>query len=127
MPVPAVVQTTHALGRPRNHMRCSGCYLLLTTRAPEGPVRAGAADPTDEPFAVAVQLPAPSPADCSLKIKPGVLTASAVGSGHAPIVAGGGNEDAQRISGEPEAKPKGLVRSLPAFGLTSVRVPYSPR
>lgn len=111
MPVPAVVQTTHALGRPRNHMRYSGCYLLLTTRAPEGPFRAGAADPTDEPLAVAVGLTAFDPTDGSFKIKPGVLTASAVGSGHAPIVAGAGNEDAQRISGEPEAKPKRLVPS----------------
>jgi hypothetical protein len=61
--MPAVAQATHPLGRPRHDMRYAGCHLLLTARAPEGPVRAGSTDPTDEPFAVAVRLAAFNPAD----------------------------------------------------------------
>lgn len=86
--MPAVVNSAHTLGRPRHDVRYAGCHLLLTARAPEGPVRAGATDPTDEPLAVAVGLPALTPTDGSLQVEPGVLTTSAVGSGHESIVAG---------------------------------------
>jgi len=86
--VPAVVQTTHAIGRPRDNVRYAWCYLLLASRAPEGPVRAGAADPTDEPLAIVVGLPTFDATEGSVQVEPGVLTTSAVGSGHESIVAG---------------------------------------
>jgi len=86
--VPAVVHTTHAIGRPRDDVRYAGCHLLLASRAPEGPVRAGAADPTDEPLAIAVGLRAFDATEGSVQVEPGVLTTSAVGSGHESIVAG---------------------------------------
>ena len=88
--MPAVAQATHPLGRPRNDVWYAGCHLLLTARAPEGPVRAVTANPTDEPFAVAVGLAALNSTDGSVQIKPGVLTASAVGSGHGSRVCGRG-------------------------------------
>lgn len=84
----SVVQTTHALGRPGDDVRYAGRHLLLAARAPEGPGRAGAADPANEPFAVAVQLPAGDATDGSVQVELGALRASAVGSGHTPIVAG---------------------------------------
>jgi len=86
--VPAVIQTTHAIGRPRDDVRYAGCYLLLAPRAPEGPVRAGAADPTDEPLAIVVGLPTFDTTEGSVQVEPGVVTAPAVGSGHESIVAG---------------------------------------
>lgn len=74
-------------------MWCAGSHLLLAARAPEGLGGAGARDPADEPFAVAVGLTAFDPTDGSVQINLGVLTATAMGSGHALIVAG------QRLSG----------------------------
>jgi hypothetical protein len=88
--MPPVVQSAHPIGGPGNDMWHARCDLLLTAGAPEGPLRARTTDPTHEPFTVAVELPSLDPTDGSLQIKPGVLTASAVGSGHAPIVAGAG-------------------------------------
>ncbi len=95
--MPAVVQPTHALGRPGNDMRYAGCHLLLAARAPVGLGRAGAADPADEPFAVTVGLPAFDPTDGSVQIKPGVLAASAMGSGHHSSVGGHGDDDAHGL------------------------------
>lgn len=86
--MPAIPETTHAVGRPGNDMRYAGCHLLLAARAPEGPVRSGAGDPAHEPFAVGVGLAAFDPADGSIQIKLGALTASAMRSGHTSIVAG---------------------------------------
>jgi hypothetical protein len=86
--MPAVAQPTHALGRPRNDMRRAGGHLLLASRASEGLGRAGARDPADEPFAIAVGLTAFDPTDGSVQIELGVVTATAMGSRHVPIVAG---------------------------------------
>ena len=97
--MPAVVQATHALGRPCDDVRYAGCHLLLASRAPEGPVRAGAADPTDEPLAIAVGLPAFDPTEGSVQVEPGALTTSAVGSGHGSRVGGrdGGAEQSEGL------------------------------
>ena len=84
--MPSVVHATHALGRPRDDVRYTGCYLLLAARAPERPGRAGAGDPTDEPLAIAVGLSALTPADGPTKVERRVLRTSAVGSGHASRV-----------------------------------------
>jgi len=88
--MPAVVQATHALGRPGNDMRHAGRHLLLASRTPVGLGGTGAADPADDPFAVAIGLTAREPTNGSGQIELGVLTTSAMGSGHAPIVAGTG-------------------------------------
>ena len=92
MPVPAVVEPAHAVGRPGNDMRYAGYHLLLASRAPVGLGRVGAGDPADEPVAVTVGLAAFDPTDGSPHIKLGSLVASAVGSGHRPIIAGGISE-----------------------------------
>jgi len=88
--MPAVPQATHAVGWPGNDVRYAGCHLLLAARAPEGLGRSGAAHPADEPFAVAVGLPAFDPSDGSEQVELGALTASAMGAVHTPIVAGNG-------------------------------------
>jgi hypothetical protein len=88
--MPAVAQPAHAFGRPCNDMRCAGGHLLLAAGAPEGLGRARARNPADEPFAVALGLTTFDPTDGSVQIKLGVLTATTMGSGHTPIVAGQG-------------------------------------
>ena len=86
--MPAVVQPTHAVGRPGDDMRYAGGHLLLAARTPVGLGRVGAGDPADEPFAVTVGLTALDPTDGSGQVQLGTLLASAMGSGHAPIIAG---------------------------------------
>jgi hypothetical protein len=86
--VPPVVQAAYALGWPGHDMGYAGCHFLLTAGAPKRPRRAGTADPANEPLAVAVRLTAFDPADGSVKVEPGVLTASAMGSGHGSSVGG---------------------------------------
>lgn len=101
--MPAVIQTTHAIGRPRDDVRYAGCHLLLASRAPEGPVRAGAADPTDEPLAIALGLPTFDTTEGSVQIEPRVLTTSAVGSGHTSIVAGRSQAGHRQVADRPYA------------------------
>ena len=103
MPVSAVPEATHAVGRPGNDMRYAGRHLLLAARTPEGPVRSGPRDPADEPFPVTVGLSAFDPTDGAVQVELGVLPASAMGAGHTPIVA------EQRLSRQ-RAR---LLRSLP--------------
>jgi hypothetical protein len=95
--MPAVVKATHALGRPGNDVRYAGCHLLLAARAPEGPVRAVARDPLNEPFAVAVGLSAFDPTEGTVQIELRVVSATAMGSGHAPIVAGQRRREHQAV------------------------------
>jgi hypothetical protein len=102
--MPTVAQAAHAVSRPGNDMRYAGCHLLLAARTPVGLGRVGSGDPPDEPLAVAVGLTAFDPTDGPVHVKPGVLTAAAMGSGHAPIVAG------QKLR-EHQARPRpGLAR-----------------
>src|SRR5665648_280428 len=113
VPMPTVHQATHPISRPGNDMRYAGRHFLLTARAPEGPVRAGPADPTDEPLTVAVGLPARDPSYGTVQIELGALWTSAMSSGHgssvgaeaasrlATEVAGGDEVLEQRRGGEP--------------------------
>ena len=84
----AVVQPTHAVGRPGNNMRYAGCHLLLAARAPVGLGRVGAGDPADEPVTGIVGLAALHPTDGPVQIQRVSLVASAMRSGHALIIAG---------------------------------------
>ena len=98
--MPAIVQAAHAVGGPGNDMRYAVCNLLLAARAAEGLGRAGATDPAYEPFAIAVRLTARHPADGSVQIELGAFRASAMRSGHAPIVAGSGKRKATADAAE---------------------------
>lgn len=82
-----VLQPAHTVSRPGHDMCGAGHHLLLTARAPEGLRSTGAADPADEPFAVAVGLAAWNTADGTFEVELGALGASAMWSGHVPIVA----------------------------------------
>lgn len=86
--MPALVQTTHAVGWPGHDMRYAGGHLLLAARTAEGPIRASTAHPTDKPFAVAVELTPLDPADGSVQVELCPLVTSAMGSGHTSIIAG---------------------------------------
>jgi hypothetical protein len=66
--MPAVAQTTHAVSRPGNDMRRTGCDLLLASRAPVGLGGVHAGDPADEPLAVAVGLAPFDPTDRSVEV-----------------------------------------------------------
>ena len=74
----SVVQATHAVSRPGNDVRCAGCHLLLTARAPEGLGRAGATDPADKPLTVAVGLAARGSANGALQVELAALATSAM-------------------------------------------------
>jgi hypothetical protein len=88
--MPSIAQSTHAVSRPGNDMRYAGRHLLLAARTPVGLGRVDAGNPADEPLAVAVRLTPFDPADGSVQVELGPLVTSAMGSGHAPIVAGRG-------------------------------------
>jgi hypothetical protein len=86
--MPSVAKATHAVRRPGNDMGYAGRHLLLAARTPIGLGRVDASDPADEPLAVAVRLAPFDPADGSVQVELGPLVTSAMGSGHAPIIAG---------------------------------------
>ena len=86
MPVPAVVEAAHAVGRPGHDMRDARCDLLLAAGATERLRRARAADPADEPLTVTVRLTAGSPPDGTLQVKCCALGTSSMLSGHSPSV-----------------------------------------
>ena len=91
----SVAQATHAVSRPGNDMRYAGRDLLLAARTPVGLGRVGPGDPADEPIAVVVGLSPFDPAYGSVQVERGRLLTSAMGSGHAPIIAGQGAGERQ--------------------------------
>ena len=88
--MPSVAQATHAVCRPGNDMRYAGRHLLLAARTPVGLGRVDPSDPADKPLAVAVRLTPFDPAYGPVQVELDPLSTSAMGSGHAPIIAGQG-------------------------------------
>ena len=75
MPVPALVQATDAVGRPDHHVRHAGTHVLRP----------------DEPLAAGVLLAPLDPAEGATVVQRRVVTATAVGTGHTPIVPNAGS------------------------------------
>ena len=111
--MPTVLQATHPISRPGNDMRYAGRHLLLTARAPEGLVRAGPADPADEPLTIAVGLTARGPSDGTVQIELGALWTSAMSSGHGSSVGGMGPLTRNDAAVTVEPTPTGVSLEYP--------------